>query len=127
MSHVTYGEIRPLRDKILVKKIDKGMRKTAGGIILPQSDSAGDGNSGIRPRWAQVYAVGSNIDYLKKDQWILMEHGRWSFAVNIQDGDEIVDLRLADPKGILGYQDEKPEGVVSTGKENPGHGTLVDI
>ena len=55
--HTVRGKIRPLRNKILVKSIDQGMRKTKGGIILPSADKVEDGGSGIRPRWAEVYAV----------------------------------------------------------------------
>ena len=124
MSTRVYGRVIPLRDRILVKHIDKGMRKTSGGIILPSSDNADDGMAGIRPRWAQVYAVGREIDYLKEGQWVLMEHGRWTQAVELDDGNEVFDLRQCDATGILGYQDKKPDGVVSVGLENPGHGPL---
>ena len=42
------GKIRPLRNKILVKNIDQGERKSKGGIILPTTDKLEQGAGGIR-------------------------------------------------------------------------------
>ena len=48
--HIVKGKIRPLRNKILVKSIDQGERKSQGGIILPSADRLEQGAGGIRPR-----------------------------------------------------------------------------
>jgi co-chaperonin GroES (HSP10) len=110
--HIVKGKIRPLRDKILVKNIDQGMRKSKGGIILASSDRVEDGGSGVRARWAEVYAVGSEIDYLKPGEYVLMEHGRWTKGVQVEDDGEEFDLRVADPNGILGTSDTRPEDLI---------------
>ncbi len=114
--NTVHGKNRALRNKVLVRNIDQGMRKSKGGIILAQSDSVSDGASGIRPRWAEVYSVGSNIDWIKEGQWVLMEHGRWTMPVKINDGESEFDLRQADPEGILGYSESKPDDIQSSSK-----------
>ena len=113
--HIVKGKIRPLRNKILVKSIDQGMRKSKGGIILPSADKVEDGGSGIRPRWAEVYAVGSEINYLKAGDYVLMEHGRWTKGVQVEDDGEEFDLRVADPEGILGKSDARPDDLQDGG------------
>tara|TARA_B100001057_G_scaffold491080_1_gene580590 strand:+ start:3179 stop:3535 length:357 start_codon:yes stop_codon:yes gene_type:complete len=113
--HVTKGKVRPLRNKILVKSIDQGMRTSKGGIILPSADKVEDGGSGIRPRWAEVYAVGSEIDWLQPGDYVLMEHGRWTKGVQIEDDGEEFDLRVADPEGILGKSDARPDDLQDGG------------
>ena len=89
MANVIHGKLRALRNKVLVRNIDQGMRKSKGGIILTQSDAVSDGAAGIRPRWAEVYSVGSNIDWVKEGQWVLMEHGRWTMPVKLNDGEYV--------------------------------------
>ncbi len=101
-----YGEIRPIRNKVLVKNIDKGIQKTKGGIIIPDDNGI---DRGIKPRWAQVYRVGKDIDWLKQDEWCLIEHGRWSEGIKVDTGSEVIELRLADPDCILGTSDTQPE------------------
>ena len=110
--HTVKGKIRPLRNKILVKNIDQGMRKSKGGILLPSSDRLDDGGAGVRARWAEVYAVGSEIDYLKPGDFVLMEHGRWTRGVQVEDEGQEFDLRVADPDGILGTSDTRPEDLL---------------
>ena len=107
--NTVYGKIRPIKDRILVRNIEKGMGKTKGGIIIPSSDNASDGERGIRARWAQVYAVGPDVTDFKTGDWILIDHGRWTQGIQMQDKDgETFDLRLVDNKDILGISDEKP-------------------
>ena len=99
------GPIKPLRDRILVRNIQKGIQKTAGGILLPDDNAT---ERGIHPRWARVYAVGSDIDYVKVGQWVLMEHGRWSEGFDLEENGEIFDLRLAEGKSLLMVSDDEP-------------------
>ena len=101
------GPIRPLRGRILVRNIQKGMQKTAGGLVLPDDNMT---ERGIRPRWAKIYAVGSDIDYVSVGQWVLMEHGRWSEGFDLEENGEIFDLRQADGESILMVSDEEPTG-----------------
>ena len=56
MVNEVYGDIKPLRNKVIVRDIEKGQQVTRGGIILPDDDGK---DWGIRPRWAKVYKVGS--------------------------------------------------------------------
>ena len=62
-----FGDIKPLRNNLIVRNIEKGERKTKGGIILRDDDGK---DHGIRPRWAQVYRVGSEITDVKEGQWV---------------------------------------------------------
>ena len=101
-----FGDIKPLRNNLIVRNIEKGERKTKGGIILRNDDGQ---EHGIRPRWAQVYRVGKDIDWLKQDEWCLIEHGRWSEGIKVDTGSEVIELRLADPECILGTSDTQPE------------------
>ena len=102
------GEIKPLRDSVIVTDMDFNDRKLASGILLLGDDGKTDG---IRPRWARVYAIGPEQKDVKVNQWVLMEHGRWSRGLKvIVDGEEIL-IRRADPKAIMFVSDNRPDNI----------------
>lgn len=102
------GEIKPLHNSILVTEIDFGSRQLSSGVILLGDDGKTDG---IRPRWARVYAVGSEQQDIRVNQWVLIEHGRWSRGLKvIKDGEEII-IRRADPEAIIFVSDKEPENI----------------
>ena len=102
------GEIRPLRDSVIVTDMDFNDRKLASGILLLGDDGKTDG---IRPRWAQVYAIGPEQQDVSVGQWVLVEHGRWSRGLKIvRDGEEIV-IRRADPQAIIFASQDKPDNI----------------
>ena len=79
--------VRAMRDKILAEMVDKpGEKKTAGGIIITENDGQ---ENAVRPRWFKVYSVGSDIDWITKGKYVLVDHGRWSNRIQVND-----DLRL---------------------------------
>lgn len=98
--------IKPLPDRVLVSNIQKGERKV-GSIILPNDDGK---QSGIRARWAQVHAVGEKITGVQEGDWILIDHGRWSRSVDVDDGDLTYKVWQVDwPTGVLCVSDEPLE------------------
>ena len=96
--------------------------KTASGIVI-QSDNGKA--HGIKPRWAKVYKVGSEIDYVKEGQWVLIEHGRWTRKITIDDGEGIKDFQKIETKSILVVADERPNDFY-IGQEY-GHGDSATI
>jgi len=78
-------------------------RITNSGIIIPNDDMK---SSGIRPRWARVYAVGSEQDEVSEGQWICIAHGRWTRGVDIEDEEGKKTIRRIDPNDILLVSDE---------------------
>lgn len=98
--------IQALKNKVLVTNIDGGSKITASGIIIPDDEGK---ERGIRPRWAEIYAVGSEVKDVKPGQWILISHGRWSRGVDINTENGKVTLRQVDyPDAILLVSDSKP-------------------
>lgn len=93
------GDIIPLPDRVLVCDMEYGSKVTKGGIIVLNDDAK---ESGIRPRECTVYAVGNNIDYLKKGDRVLVSHGRWSRGVTIKNGESELVVRMVEPESILG-------------------------
>ena len=97
--------IKALSKDVLVINMDMGEQKTAGGLII-QSD---DGKAhGVKPRWAKVYKVGSEIDFIKEGQWILIEHGRWTRKIKIDDGEGEKEFQKVETKSIIAVANEKP-------------------
>jgi len=89
--------------------MDIGEQKTAGGIVI-QSD---DGKShGIKPRWAQIYKIGSDCEIdAAPGQWILIEHGRWTRKIKIDDGDGIKEIQKVETSSVLAVADYRPNDV----------------
>lgn len=97
-------EIRPLRDTVLVTDMNFEFRVTTSGIILPSDDAK---DSGIRPRWAKVYAVGPDQLDVQVGQWILVSHGRWTRGIDIVDSSGVrKTIRKVDNNDILLISDE---------------------
>lgn len=102
------GEIKPLRDNVIVTEMDFSGRQLASGVILLGDDGKTDG---IRPRWARVYAIGPEQQDVSVGQWVLIEHGRWSRGLKIaRDGEEII-IRRADPNSIIFVSDDRPGNI----------------
>lgn len=100
------GNIKALKGKLLVHNIEQGEKRTKGGIILLDDDGK---ERGIRERWAQVYAVGPDVDDISVGQWVLIKHGRWSRGIKISVRDEVATIRQADyPDAILLVSDQCP-------------------
>jgi co-chaperonin GroES (HSP10) len=100
-------KIKAIGKNILAVTLEKGERKSAGGIVIPNDDGK---DSGIRPRWCQVYDVGPNSELkndISKDDWILVAHGRWTHGVEL-DGLWVWKI---DPEGILLHSLEQPDGI----------------
>lgn len=103
------GNIRAIQDRVIVKNMYFGEQTTKGGIILGSDDGK---TRGIYPRWGQVHSKGPlNKDPYEVGDWILVEHGRWTRGINIDnDGDEF-EMRMVDTENILAYSAEKPDEV----------------
>jgi co-chaperonin GroES (HSP10) len=96
---------RPIGAHIIVSDMKFEQRITHGGILLPNDDMK---SSGIRPRWAQIYAIGSEYDggELEIGNWILISHGRWTRGIDIEDESGKKTLRRVDPNDILMLADQ---------------------
>jgi co-chaperonin GroES (HSP10) len=96
--------IRAMKNKILAEMIDKpGTEKTtAGGIIITEKDAT---EAAVRPRWFKVYSVGEGIDWIQKDNFVLVDHGRWSNGMDVGNEEKIY---LLDNKDCLALSDTDP-------------------
>jgi co-chaperonin GroES (HSP10) len=116
-------KVNPLPHDILVIDMDMGEMKTAGGIIIQSDDAKAHG---IKPRWAKVYKVGTDCEIeVKPGQWVLIEHGRWTRKVKIDDGDGVKEFQKIEIKSIIAIADEKPNDFY-IGQEY-GHGDTATI
>lgn len=102
-----YGDISPLRNHVLIYNMEKGERITRGIIIADDNGK----DRGIRPRWAQVYKVGSEVDMVSPGEWVFIEHGRWTHGVEVikSESEEPLYVQRADVDAILLVSDERPE------------------
>ena len=103
------GKIIPIRDNVFVTDMNFDEQVTSGGIIIPSDDGK---DSGIKPRWGRVYAVGREQQDVKVGEWILMEHGRWTRAIEVieEDGTKR-KIHRVDIKCMLLSADEKPNDI----------------
>jgi len=103
------GTLRPLRDNVFVTDMDFGIEKTKSGIFIPSDDGK---SSGIHPRWGKVWAVGPDQHDVKKGDWILVEHGRWTRGFEYENDDKsITEFRMVENKSIMIKSKEKPSGI----------------
>lgn len=97
-------QIQAISDHIIVSDMAFDVRITQGGIWIPNDNGKGHG---IRPRWGRVYAVGPDQHEVKVGNWILVEHGRWTRGLEIEDESGERTLRKIDPKCIMMISDEE--------------------
>lgn len=90
---------------IIVADMEFSERITNSGIVLLNDDMKSEG---IRPRWAQVYALGPDFqdEDIKIGKWICISHGRWTRGIDIEDETGKHTLRRVDPGDILLISDE---------------------
>ncbi len=82
--------IKPLGDRVVAKK-EANATKTASGILL--------GETGEKPTWAVVQAVGSSVKDVKKGDKIL--YREYSATEVKVDGEEYLIIKLEDILGTL--------------------------
>ena len=103
------GNLKPIGNRVLVSDMHFGEQKTKSGLII--SDDNGT-TRGIYPRWGQVHSKGpNNEEPYKEGDWVLIEHGRWTRGVKIDEGEGEQELRMIDEENVLGWSDTKPEDV----------------
>ena len=100
------SSLEPLRDAVIVSDMSFDMRQTSAGIVLLNDNGTG---LGIRPRWAQVYAVGPKQQDVAPGDWICVAHGRWTRGIEIDDNGCERTIRRIDPNDILLVSDEQPQ------------------
>ena len=100
------SSLEPLRDAVIVSDMSFDMRTTTAGIVLLNDNGTG---LGIRPRWAQVYAVGPEQQDVQPGDWICVAHGRWTRGIEIDDNGTERTIRRVDPGDILLVSDEQPQ------------------
>lgn len=91
--------VRPILDHVMVVDMNFESKVSAGGIILRNDDGK---TEGIKPRWARVYAIGPEQKDVAPGEWILIDHGRWTRGIKLEDseGNEII-ARFVDTKDII--------------------------
>lgn len=105
------GKLIPIRDHILLTDMEFGERKI-GMFVLPSDDGKSEG---VRHRWARVWAVGPEQKDIKVGEWVLLEHGRWTRGITVEENGEDIIVRRADNKAILLISDERPdENILNT-------------
>jgi co-chaperonin GroES (HSP10) len=122
MTKVLLSKLRPIRNNIVVVDMEFGEQITATGLVLMSDDGKSEG---VKSRWGRVYAVGPEQIDVKVGEWILLEHGRWSRGFTVLDDDDNdVVIRRADPNGILMVTDEKPNQIIYGNHSTVTHATF---
>jgi co-chaperonin GroES (HSP10) len=116
------GRVRPLHDDVLVCDMDMGEMVTDSGIVIRSDDGKAHG---VKPRWARVYKIGPEQKDIKEGEWILIEHGRWTRKISIDDGESVKEVQKVELKSILATADERPNDFY-IGKEF-GHGSTASF
>jgi co-chaperonin GroES (HSP10) len=115
ISRIKGKSLRPLKNGVIVSNMNFGERKLASGIIMMSDDGK---SSGVRPRWGKVWEIGPEQQDVVKGEWILMEHGRWGRAFDLElEGQDPIRLWRADPEAILAVSDESPKDYGDTNPE----------
>ena len=118
------GDLRPIGNRVLVSDMYFGEQKTKSGLILRDDDGT---TRGIYPRWGKVYAKGpDNKDAYNVGDWVLVEHGRWTRGVVIDNGNQELELRMVEAESVLGFSDEKPDEVNIGAEYADGEHATVD-
>lgn len=104
------GILTPLKNKVFVRDLESGARKTQAGIFILDDNAK---NTGIRSRWGRVYAVGPEVTDIQPGEWILIDHGRWTFGMEIEDvTDGIIKIWGVDyPEGVTLSSPEFPSDI----------------
>jgi hypothetical protein len=105
MDTVKISKLSALKDHIVVTDMNFGSRVLSSGIQVLSDDGR---SAGIRPRWAQVYAVGPDQKDITAGQWLLIAHGRWTRGAKIEDPSGVHVLRRVDPNDVLLVSDDQP-------------------
>jgi len=98
-------KIRALQDDVIISNMHFGEMVTKSGIVIRSDDGK---SHGVKPRWGKVYKIGPKQQDVKEGQWILVEHGRWTRKVKIDDGNGEVEIQKVDINGILAVSDQPP-------------------
>lgn len=98
-------KIRAIGKDVIAIDMNFEERVSVGGIIMKADNGK---THGIRPRWCRVYKVGPEQVDVKSGDWILVEHGRWSRSMRIDDGESVKEIRKIDIKCIIGWQEQSP-------------------
>jgi hypothetical protein len=99
-------QLRALHNHVIVSEMTFDQRITSGGLILLNDNGT---TLGIRPRWGQVYAVGSEQTDVQVGQWICVAHGRWTRGLDIEDETGLRTIRRIDPEDLLLISDTQPQ------------------
>jgi co-chaperonin GroES (HSP10) len=90
---------QPLKDNVFVTDLDRGPRRSTGGIIIIDDNMT---ERGIRPRWGRVWCVGPDVTEVQAGEWVLVEHGRWTTAIDFILPDGLIRAwRIEWPKAVL--------------------------
>lgn len=107
-----FKKLTPLKNHVIVKDMNFGQRQLSSGVLLLGDDGKTDG---IRPRWSKVYAIGPDQNDVVPEQWVMVEHGRWTRGIEVDIDGERMTLRRVDPDAIMLVSDEEPQDdVIST-------------
>jgi co-chaperonin GroES (HSP10) len=108
LSRLKLNDLKPIKDHVLVTDLYFGEQKTKGGLIIRDDNGTA---RGVYPRWARVYAKGpKNKDEYNVNDYILIEHGRWSRKIDCDINGQEITLHRVDTDCILAVSDEKPDG-----------------
>ena len=104
-SATKVDKLQPLGKNILVRDMNFETRVTSAGIIIPGDDGK---NSGIRPRWARIHAVGpeQTDPDLQPGKYILISHGRWTRGIEVEVDGQRFAVRKVDLNEILLVSDD---------------------
>ena len=102
-------QVKPLKSRVLASSCEIGARTTESGIQLLDDDGK---EEGIRPRWFIVRAIGPEQKDVVPGQYILVSHGRWTWAATVHDKETdtfVRDIRMIDENDIFAVSDERPK------------------
>ena len=115
-------KIRALHDDVIITDMEFGDMTTSAGIIVKSDNGK---VHGVKPRWGRVYCVGPEQTEIKVGDWIMVEHGRWTRGMKIDDGNGEKVIQKVEVKSIMMISDEKPNDFY-IGKEYV-HGETTSI
>lgn len=103
------GKLNPIKNNVIVSDMNFGEQKTKSGLIIASDDGT---TRGIYPRWARVHAKGpENDEPYDVGDWVLVEHGRWTRGVTLDEGEGDIELRMVEVSSILMWSNTKPESL----------------